>query len=77
MLNNNMPSSSADGDGVRAAQAGAESRPKMVLTIDDDPYIRKYITELLSDNGYETCWLDGAPAWSRRWKCSKPGVPIW
>ena len=37
MLNNNMPSSSADGDGVRAAQAGAESRPKMVLTIDDDP----------------------------------------
>ena len=55
MLNNNMPSSSADGDGVRAAQAGAESRPKMVLTIDDDPYIRKYITELLSDNGYETC----------------------
>ena len=54
MLNNNMPSSSADGDGVRAAQAGAESRPKMVLTIDDDPYIRKYITELLYDNGYET-----------------------
>lgn len=55
MIKNDMPSSSANGDGARAAQAGAESRPKMVLTIDDDPYIRKYITELLSDNGYATC----------------------
>ena len=29
--------------------------PKKILTIDDDPYIVKYITEVLSDNGYETC----------------------
>ena len=29
--------------------------PKKILTIDDDPYIVKYITEVLSDNGYATC----------------------
>ena len=28
--------------------------PKKILTIDDDPYIVKYITEVLSDNGYAT-----------------------
>ena len=25
--------------------------PKKILTIDDDPYIVKYITEVLSDTG--------------------------
>lgn len=29
--------------------------PKRILIIDDDPYIVKYITEVLSDNGYATC----------------------
>ena len=29
--------------------------PKKILTIDDDPYIVKHITEVLSDNGYATC----------------------
>ena len=28
---------------------------KKILTIDDDPYIVKYITEVLGDNDYETC----------------------
>ena len=42
--------------------------PKKILTIDDDPYIVKYITEVLSDNGYATCSassvdIRGHPAW--------------
>ncbi len=28
---------------------------KKVLIIDDDPYIVKYISEVLTDNGYATC----------------------
>lgn len=29
--------------------------PKKILIIDDDLYIIKYITEVLSDSGYATC----------------------
>jgi len=28
---------------------------KKILIIDDDPYIVKYISEVLTDNGYATC----------------------
>ncbi|MEG1609565.1 MAG: response regulator [Bilophila sp.] len=28
---------------------------KKILIVDDDPYIVKYISEVLSDNGYATC----------------------
>ncbi len=37
--------------------------PHKILVIDDDPYIVKYLVEILSDNGYATCSAsDGAEA---------------
>jgi len=29
--------------------------PKKILIIDDDPIIVKYLTNIFTDNGYETC----------------------
>lgn len=29
--------------------------PHKILVIDDDPYIVKYLVDILSDNGYATC----------------------
>ena len=35
--------------------------PHKILVIDDDPYIVKYLVDILSDNGYATCSAsDGA-----------------
>ena len=60
--------------------------PKKILTIDDDPYIVKYITEVLSDNGYATCSASSVeeafPSSKRKgpissrwtWKCPTNGV---
>ncbi len=29
--------------------------PKKVMVVDDDPVIKKYLVNILNDNGYETC----------------------
>ncbi|MFV0423121.1 DVU0259 family response regulator domain-containing protein [Oleidesulfovibrio sp.] len=37
--------------------------PHKILIVDDDPYIVKYLVDILSDNGYATCSAsDGADA---------------
>lgn len=48
--------------------------PKKILTIDDDPYIVKYIHEFISDNGYAT-WVPH-PASRKPFPSSKRKGPI-
>lgn len=39
--------------------------PKKILVVDDDPIVVKYLTTLLSDNGYLTCTAaDGLEAFT-------------
>jgi CheY-like chemotaxis protein len=67
----------ADPDGIsqRTGQAAAAQRaathdvkenermPYKILVVDDDPYIVKYMVDILSDNGYATCSAsDGSEA---------------
>ncbi len=37
-----------------------EEKMKKILIIDDDPLIRKYLSNLLNDNGYETATAENA-----------------
>ncbi len=70
-------STGADPDGIsqRTGQAAAAPRaathdvkenermPYKILVVDDDPYIVKYMVDILSDNGYATCSAsDGSEA---------------
>lgn len=70
-------STGSDPDGIsqRAGQATASPRaathdakekermPYKILVVDDDPYIVKYMVDILSDNGYATCSAsDGSEA---------------
>ena len=48
--------------------------PKKILTIDDDPYIVKYITEVLSDNGYATCSASSVEEALAVLEAEKPGL---
>ncbi len=45
-----------------------------ILIVDDDPYIVKYMIDILTDSGYATCSAsDGAEAFEML-KCEKPDL---
>lgn len=54
------------GAAARAATNDAKENERMpykILVVDDDPYIVKYMVDILSDNGYATCSAsDGSEA---------------